>query len=643
MQRNVVERPFHPDLDPATMTVDAEGTTLARSLDRIPETEDEINASVPGALKVLQKLLFGSDEFRVEKDLVPAEVVAAGRWCPGGSPADGPPEWREILLLTRVSPLVKFAFEAVRHDFVRERAVARRDVEIEEMAGGMLRVELSSVRPPRRQRSCEGGVERSPVNVWYVARVKDVLAIGNAEDLVVGVAEVARGGAEAAVSRPGFDVERPEGGVTASLDLVGLRSYLNRFFSAGDQADKYGAFLGKFVAIDALDRAEAVVTLPPDGILARAKIAWSEEALRRFPDVEATYRLSPSPVAEGIARLLPAKDTAIVAQLRTPPGALLHALYDNLSKAEQKLIQENIRDVGRKRRAAGEAAYEDVGEFIDELSGQLGTETAVAVARISSVFDRVRYETWYASDDPAPTATLAAMIRVRPGAKQSEVDEFLADRAGALGFGKPEPVTSPDGITYSRLRLRHTTRDYELVEPAFKVHDGYLILSTREDYLLEILKVMGGGPDAPPSVAASPSFRGIFGSLPSEATLGLYADFDTVRAVMWDYRNDWVRRTHSDDAYAASYRAKRIVELSPRGERVDFQTIKAQVEEDVSKEMARYRTEEYAKFLEEYRRRLDASRRIAAAGFVLAAHSGDTMLDTGLRLLLTSPAETSGP
>jgi hypothetical protein len=633
LRRNLVDDPVHPDLDPARVTVDDQGTTLSRSLERIPETEEEINASIPGALKVLQRVVFGTGEFRVEKDLVPAEVVAAGRWCPGGNPAEGPPKWRQILLLTRVSPLVKFAFEAVRHDFVRERAVARRDLEIEAQPDGILRVELRNVRPPRRAQTCEGGLEMTPMNVWYVVRVKDVLAIGNAEDLVAGVAAVAQGSAESAVSRPGFDVERPEGGIAAALDLVGLRSYLNRFFSSGSDTDKLGAFLGKFVAIDALDRADAVVTLPSDGVLARANVAWSEDRLRPFKDVEATYRLSPSPVAEGIARLLPAKDTALVAQLRTPPRALLHALYDNLSKADQKLIQENLRDIGRRRRAAGQAAYDDVGEFIDELAQQLGTETGVAVARLSSVFDRVRYAEWYSSDDPAPTATLAAMFRVRPGARQADVDEFLGDRVGALGFGKPEPVTSPEGITYSRLRLRKATRDYELVEPAFKVHDGYVILCTREDYLLEILKVMAGGPGAPPSVAASPAFRGIFGSLPSDATLALYADFDVLRSIAWDFRNDRVRRTHDDAAYAASYRARRIAELSPSGVRTDFQQIKAQVDEEVGKEMERYRREEYPRFVEAYRERLDATRRIQAAGIVLAARPGDTILDTGARIL----------
>src|SRR5207247_11077302 len=94
--------------------------------------------------------------------------------------------------------------------------------------------------------------------------------------------ELNAGGGGRALDRPGFDLARAEGGLAVAADVVGLRSYLNRFFASGDDSQKVGAFLGKFLAIDTLDRATAAVTPLPsgDGILARARVAYSEERLR---------------------------------------------------------------------------------------------------------------------------------------------------------------------------------------------------------------------------------------------------------------------------------------------------------------------------------------------------------------------------
>lgn len=631
VRRNVWDDPLLPALDPKTLVVDDKGTTLAQSLERIPETEAEINESVPGVLHVLQGLAFGSKEFRVAKDLFPGEIVAAGRWCGGGSPAEGPPQWRELLVLTRVSPLMKFVFEAVKHDFVRERAIPAGQLDVQVLEGGLLRIELRNMRPPRRKVTCEGGFEMGSMTVWWAVRVKDVLAFTNSEDLARRTLDVAKGGDERAVDRPGFDIERPEGGVAASLDLTGLRSYLNRFLSSGDGSQRFGAFLGKFVAVEALDRMGATVTPLPDGVVARADVLYSDDRLRNFRDVLATYELSPTSVADGIARLLPAKDTAIVVQLKTPPRALLHAMFESFGKVEQKLIEDNVKELGEAHKREGKPAYDNVGALLDEIGGELGTDTGVAVARISSIFDDVKYAEWYSDKDPAPLATLAVMCKIRPGAKQEEVDEFLADRVGAMGFGRPVPVTSPEGITYSRLELQKTTRDYENVHPAFKVHDGYWILATREDYLLEILKTMRGGPGAPPTVAASTEFRSVMASLPPEATLAVHVNVANLRALAWDYRNEWVHRNHDDGQYANTFRAKRHAEITRAGGKVDLK----QVNDEVDLELARYRKEEYGRFVEELRTSLDGWKRVSGLGFVLAADRGNSKVVAAARALFT--------
>jgi len=646
VQKHVLDAPVHPDLDPAQVVVSAPRApreTLREAFARIPEHEAEINAQIPAVLHALQGLVFGTTEFRVEKDLFPGEIVAAGRWCGGGSPQEGPPRWREILLLTRVSAQVKFAFEAVRHDFVRTRAVARDDLELTVTPDGLLRIEMLGAPPPRRRQTCEGGFEAAPTNVWYVARVKDVLAISNAEDLAGKVKGVAAGEGDAALWGRGFEMERPDGGVAAALDLVGLRSYLARFF-ADAEGQKIGSFVGKFLAVDSLETAKATVSLLDDGITIGADVGFAEGRLREFKDVAATYDQPLQSVAGGICRLLPAENTALVVQLSTPPRALLRAVYDVLGVNDRKLVAARVADMSVKRRAAGQEAYDDVYGFLDDLSTQLGSSSVVAVARIATAFDDRMYQEWYASEEPDPTATLAIMVKIKDGARQADVDAFLAERVAALGALAPVPVTSPEGIEYSRIQFVDLPRQYRLVQPAFKVHDGYLVLATREEYLLEILKVMRGGPGAPASFVSTREFQDVARSLPGEATLSMHVNADALREIAWDFRNQVVRGRNDDNEHAMKFRAQRMADLArARGSRSDFAEDKKQVDAEVTEEMRRFRSEGYRELVAAYRRELDDTRRISAFGFAIAARRGSGHLDTAARLLFRPPVAAVPP
>jgi len=624
IQRSLFDQPIHPALDANKMVVDpVRGTTFARSLDQIKETEDQIAEQIPGALRTLQGIFFGSREFRVEKDLFPAEVVAAGRWCSGGSPSSGPPQWRELLLLTRVTPVVKFAFEAARHDFVRSRLGLGGDVELSVTSEGMLRIDRLRYREPAKPMTCEGGAVMGSLKVWYAARVKDVLVISNSEDFARLAVDTDKGGADRAIDRPGFDAERPEGGISASLDLIGLRSYLERFFSGtGADSKTTGRFFSKFVAIDSLDRLSATLRPSGDGLEASAEISYEAEVMRRHRDAAATYELPPGPIASGIARLVPEQDTVFLAQVKTPAGSLLHALYDSLPPEDQRLVENNLRDLSARRRADGQVGYANMGEFLDELGEQLGSDTGVVIARMSKVFNDDMYADWFSGADPHPTAILTVMCRIREGATQEKVNEFLSDRVAALGFKPPELVTSPDGLEYSRLRLPTRTKDTELIEPAFKVYQDQLILSSREDHLLEVLRTMRGDVR---SLADSAAFQEAMAPLPKDATLAVYANGDALRALAWDFRNDHVHRNHDDVRHLAEFRAKlhaeagRITDLGPINDRVDA-------------EAERYRRDEYPGFVREYRKSIDDLSRFRAFAFVLAADRADAKLRGGVSL-----------
>ena len=503
---------------------------------------------------------------------------------------------------------------------------------------GWLRAERSRYVEPTRAVTCEGGVARDSQKVWWIARHLDVLAISNSEDLIRGVSS-ARAGEERAIDRPQFDGERPEGTLAASVDLASLHSYLSRVFSKGE-SQKLGTFVGKFLVIDSLDRAEAILaptrdgSPPLDGLSIRADVRYNEDRLRVSPDVARTYSLAPASVSEGIARVVPAKDTALVAQVKTEPRILLHALFDSLSASDRRLIDDRVREISVQRKQDGKTGYASTSEFLDELGAQLGANTGVAVARLASVFDTVKYADWFSNADPVPTAVLAVVFQIRDGAKQEEVDEFLSDRVRALGFDRPERATSPNGLPYSRLRLPPPKpRDYQYVEPAFAVIDGKLILSTREDFLLEILKTMKGEVT---SVADSPEFRAAMAPLPREATLAVFAHGPNLLTLAWDYRNDHVHEVGDRDL-AKRLLAMRIELQKARGTVTDGDL--GAINDQIDAEADRFRREEYARYIAEYRTFLDGCRRLSSAAFVLEARAADQRLNAGASVQFTAPGE----
>jgi hypothetical protein len=636
LREHLVDRPVHPSLE--RFADFREDSGIAR-------IEAQVDGGLPGPVRFLRRVFYGTDTFSVEKDLVAGDVIAAGKWCGGGSPSQGPPRWREVLLLTRVTGQVKFGFEAMKHEAVRNRALPPdADVALEVTPEKWLRVELKDprLRPRGRREGCEGGAEMGPIDVWYVARVKDVLAVSNSEDLVRG-AVAAAGGMDRAMDRPGFSMPEPEGGVAAFVDIERLRSYLQRFFATNEGSATVGSFLGKFVAIDSLDR--ATIRLAPsssvDGLVAQATVQYSASRLRDFKEVTATYELDPKPVAQGIASLVPAADTVAVVQVTTPPAALFHAIYDRVSKDDRKLFEQRVREIGAERRRRGEKGYEKVGDFLDELAAQLTANTGLAVSRIPSAMDAAKYESWYYGAEPAPTFAVTVLVGIPPGKKPEDVDAFMAEHVAALGFDPPERVPYK-GVTYARLKIRIPTEgesegslkpaDLQLIEPAYYVSpSGWLVLSSREDYLLKILPILRGDPDATVPLSRTPAFRSATQEIPADATLALFVDGSEFRKLLWDYRNKIVREKHPDDQYAIQFRAKLHEEAARTGRAADL----AAINDAVDKEMERYRRDEYARFVRDWRRELDTWSGFGAFSVAMAARRADSQLELGSTLLLS--------
>jgi hypothetical protein len=128
--------------------------------------------------------------------------------------------------------------------------------------------------------------------------------------------------------------------------------------------------------------------------------------------------------------------------------------------------------------------------------------------------------------------------------------------------------------------------------------------------------------------------------LPKDVTVAAYANVDEVRRVLWDYRNDWVHKNRSDDAHARAFRAKLHREHGSGGRTISPEQME-KIHDEVDREVERYRTEEYPKFIEEYRRSLDDLARLRSAAFALAPSGGDALRVGGV--LLLNPPGRSAP
>lgn len=169
------------------------------------------------------------------------------------------------------------------------------------------------------------------------------------------------------------------------------------------------------------------------------------------------------------------------------------------------------------------------------------------------------------------------------------------------------------------------------MEPAFAVLEGKLILSTREDYLLEILRTIKGEAR---SVADSPEFRAAMGPLAPDATLAFFVHGKNLLDLAWDYRNDHVHTV--GDATLKQHLLELRLRLQGQNRTLTTDDLD-KLNDQVDAEADRYRRQEYGRYIDDYRRFLDGCRRLSSAGFVLEARSHDQRLNVGAAVQFTPP------
>ncbi len=593
-------------------------------LAQLETMEAQINRQIP----------LGITTFSFEKDVMPGEIVVAGKWCDGLDPTEKPPSWYEILVLTRVSWKPKL-FAALKHGFVRKQFGAQ--MTVEEAADDIYKFTLPGVRvTSERARTCGQGQVMPPENAWYGTRVRDVLAFTNSLDLARGVQNLAEfpDSGRAYINRPHVDLESIPSGISASMDITPLHNYLVRTLNlVGPPV----TILKRYLTIPSLHRLNGYLVFPSlDQVEAHATIRYQEGLLGT--SVQDVYGLQPEEPGSLVANYVPAKDTFGALLLKTPALHLLRGIYwDVLDDGARKLWKDNLARMG---------GYHDPDEFFQEFAGKLGDTAGIAVARMSDIFDNLEYQgfllTQDVMDQPDPEVPALAMIaRLRRDTLPAELDAYLAEKIPLLGASPDLERKEYKGLTYTRAHLQQEAADFRLFTPCWILAQNHLIFASNESYFLKILDTLSDPKKFPP-LADDPTFRASMEQLPEKVHVALYLDLSKLfrvppraepgaepRGFLYDRRHWWVFRHRNSFSAVRKYRADITAAYKARTEGPISIQQQLELDRKVDEYAERYESR-YHEFEEEYRSILAKFSRLRAFGVGIVANDEHLISDLSL-------------
>jgi hypothetical protein len=627
LQKNLRDEPLFPALR------DAWRKQVQPGLDEIASIEAQVNQQIP----------FGLSRLDVESDIFPGEMVFAGRFCRERGPPN-PPTWREFMVLFRTSWKGKL-FAGLQREFVRN-LVAQNAPGLKVDASedeDIFRFVLSNVRvsDARSRAGCGDGFVMPPENLYYGARIRDVLVFSNSENLIAKAVDLGRGVGGAPFSRrPDFHLDAPSGSVAAAVDLGQLHLYLRRFIDLGGRGT---AAVKDFFSVEGLDRLNGHLHLAsPDLLAGRASVRLRKGGLRE--PVQENYRQPPLDLRGGLASFFPSEDTFLFAQLRTEPFHLLDAIHrDVLTDQERQLWQDNVLKNG---------LYTSTEAFLKDVSQHLSDSVGIAVGRLGGLYDNAQFPTFDSESrdvPPNPAGALAFVIPLRKGAVQAEVDDFLAHHVHLMGFSSDLERVPYREFTYTRLKFEQVqdAADFRLVRPAYLLVQDRLVFASHEEYFKKILDVYSDAVAHPP-LSKDPSFQTAMNALPDKGHIAVWADLEKLtrvppkpaapgesdptggpRGLLWDRRQEWVQNAKDPRAKAIEIRGE--IHRGRFGGRPLTPEEDLRVEDEVAERKEAWKSR-YPEFLEEYRRELLGYRRARAFGLVVRANS-DEVLQLEMALL----------
>ncbi len=440
---------------------------IREMLHSLEETEQQINDQIPGDVVT----------FSVAGDVFPSETIFSGRFCEGWDPKRGVPRWWEFLALHArlLEAEVRLGAEAR----VRGRKMALPDATITDRGDGVYKLVLSPTiirpSPVRARAGCAAGVVIPPENVWFMARVKDVIAFGSSESIlreVLYLQEFPDSG-RSYLSRPWVRLDAPANAVAASLDLHPLENYLVRLL---EMQGSPVTILQRYLTLTALDRMNGTLALPSKDLL----------------QVETEIRYQPSQLAEGISDVYALRPRTPGLVRGSPASRRGHVRRPPAPDAAAPPHPGDLRrhSHARRPRSSGtttSGAWASTRTSTSSSRSSPGSSSDTAAIAVgprratSSTASTTRTST------PTPTLpdpnwpALAMMVRLKTGVLPAELDAYLAERVPLLGGQSELEKVEYRGLTYTRIEQEMKIADYATDEAGVHPRAGSLHLREQRD------------------------------------------------------------------------------------------------------------------------------------------------------------------
>jgi len=571
-------------------------------------------------------------EFSLESDLLEGKLVVAGDICEGAGPEQGPPRWREIVVLKHISPRFADALDDITTDALRDLLAP---MEVQDLGDGILEftLDVAGSPPAAARQECGPGIVVPPENVWYGLRVGTALALANAEPLLREVARLARGGiAEETPSR----VTAAAGSIAAHFDLHPLRNYLMKWMEEAEWPD---TMLAHFFTIPALESLEGRIDgAAPDGLAVHAEVRYESSQLS--PDVRDLYAGKPLPFREAASKV-PAENTFAVLTARVPAKKVPRIVMNELFGGEffgggwEELWSQNLRRTGHA---------EEVARRWSEVEVSLDDTWTLALARRSEVLDAVDYDSFFIEDPvqrPTGRSAGALIARLSEGADPVAVSENLSALAPLLDGTVTVQTESYRSLQICVARLEVQIADYWWVQPCWAVAEDHLIVAFSPTYLRRIVDTLVA-PDESPPLSTDATWQAMATHLPARANVGLFVDLAKLyqvppdrspggqpRGFLWDLRHDRVFEDHHPRDEAIRYRKQLLDEYARANGKPPDAQARAEIEEQIDQHWEAWLTR-YPEFEEAYRQHLATYGRLRGLGVTLVAESSTLRVDAWL-------------
>jgi len=548
---------------------------LDTEYDRILDMQRQINEGLPGFL----------GGFDIQDELLGKEVVLAGYLTGKGDTLDDQVRNSPFIALSRISFKAKF-IEALKYGFVRDK-----------VPGLTQRADWFQYD----QAEATGEDFEEHDRYRYFARVKDVLAISNDEELIEKVTRYGLAGGLSSESLAQhywfyYDTRSPapEHAVTlwvrvsqADLDL-GRR--LDGYDSerTGGVADMLRSLFPVPYTTSMLVRMgfEGNDRMPIRGVI-RMRDKFPA-GLKHIRDI---HRLAGFDIREAsteCASALPAEGTFAFAWLHMEPRDFFKTYFLTLDEETRILFFGE----------AGLAAATNGSRWdIDMMSRRLGDwfepGVALSVSRLPEA-DGIDLDTWEGGvPKPLPGVTLC--LKIRDGLDPKRLPEFFTKNAERFGWGAPEKQPSPAGDLY-RLSLKGVDKTLALRKPAFALVNGCFLFGTNIDQLRRSLEVVAGKRDP---LTKLDSFNAALDSVAKKGNLFLFVDGERLRPFIRDKRHEYAFETTLIDA--REFRKQVIIQLTTEFEEWTNEQIRKEADRRVEQRLFQMKRSDFADAISYYK------------------------------------------